>query len=154
VARTNKRNIRWVQPHWLPGDSGISVAQRTGAIVGSGPLLVFTLNGRRQVIVPKVGETYDWSPSGDRLAYTIGGALTIAQRDGTELETFGESNAIDIGWSPDGKKVAFSLQEILETDIQYVAIYVIDVEKGERRRFVLAEGLVAYFDWEPLPADD
>jgi Tol biopolymer transport system component len=148
LGRTTVRNIRWVQPKWLPDGSAVSVVQRIGAVAGSGPLLTFSTNGRRRVVVPRVGETYDWSPQGDRVAYTLGDNLTIARRDGTELETHGSSSAIDIDWSPDGKKVAFSIPEALQTG-QYVGLYVIELEAQERRRFVITDGFAAYLDWRP-----
>jgi Tol biopolymer transport system component len=150
VARTTRRNVRWVQPQWLPDDSGIAVAQRTGAVVGSGPLLTFTMNGRRRVIVRKVGETYDWSPRGDLVAYTLGDILYLVRPDGTEVDAYGRSNAIDIEWSPDGRMVAYSVQESLQTG-QFIGLYLVDVEEGERRRFVVTDGFAAYLDWRPEP---
>jgi Tol biopolymer transport system component len=150
LARTTDRNVTWVQPKWLPDDSAVAVAQRTGAVVGSGPLLTFSMTGRRRVIVPKVGETYDWSPKRDLVAYTLGGIVYVIRPDGTEVDSFGESNAIDLEWSPDGTKVALSIQEILENG-QFVGLYLIDVEEGERRRFVITDGSVAYLDWRPKP---
>jgi Tol biopolymer transport system component len=152
LARTNVRNRRWVQPAWVPGDAAVSVVQRTGAITGSGPLLTFSLSGRRRQIVPRVGETYDWSPRGDFVAYTLGQIIYIVRPDGTEVDAYGESGAIDIEWSPDGKMVGYSVQEEVETG-QFVGLYVIDLEKKERRRFVVADGFAAYLDWRPKPPD-
>jgi Tol biopolymer transport system component len=152
IARTTERDIRWVQPKWLPNDSAVAVLQRRpGGAVG-GPLLTFTLNGRRRQIVPRVGETYDWSPKGDLIAYSEGDILFIVRRDGTEVDSYGESNAIDIEWSPDGRMVGYSIQEILQTG-QFVGLYIVDVEKNERRRFVFADGFAAYLDWRPKPPD-
>jgi hypothetical protein len=34
-----------------------------------------------------------------------------------------------------------------------VGLYAIDVEKQERRRFVIADGFAAYLDWRPKPPD-
>jgi dipeptidyl aminopeptidase/acylaminoacyl peptidase len=153
LARTMVRNRRWIQPKWLPGDSAVSVIERTGAIAGSGPILTFSTSGQRQVVVPRVGETYDWSPSGDRVAYTLADQITIARRDGTELDTYGNSSAIDVDWSPDGKKVAFSIPEVLQTG-QFVGIYTIDLEKQERRRFVITDGFAAYLDYRPLTQEE
>jgi Tol biopolymer transport system component len=153
LARTKGREIRWVQPKWLPDDSAVTVAQRTGRVTGSGPLLTFSMNGRRRVIVPKVGETYDWSPNADLLAYTLGDLLSIVRPDGTEVDSFGQSNAIDIEWSPDGTMVAFSIPEVLQTG-QFVGLYIIEVDEGKRRRFVITDGSVAFFDWRPEPPSD
>ena len=153
LARTTRRNVRWVQPSWLPDDSGVAVAQRIGAISGSGPLLTFSLNGRRRQIVAKVGETFDWSPRGDLIAYTLGDILHIVRRDGTEVDTYGESSAIDIEWSPDGEMVGFSIPETLQTG-QFVGLYVIELDEGTRRRFVITDGFAAYLDWRPKPPDE
>jgi hypothetical protein len=105
------------------------------------------------VIVPKVGETYDWSPKGDLVAYTLGDELSIVRPDGTEVDTYGRSSAIDIEWSPDGKMIGFSIQEVLQTG-QFVGVYVIEIDKGERRRFVITDGSVAFLDWRPEPPSD
>ena len=148
LARTAARDVRFVQPNWLPDDSTIAVIERRGGL--GGPLVTVSPNGRRRVIVPTVGETYDWSPKGDLVAYTEGGTLFIVRPDGTEVEAYGQSNAIDIDWSSDGRKVAFSMQEAIE-QAQYVGVYVIDLDERERRRIVLADGFVAYIDWRPEP---
>jgi Tol biopolymer transport system component len=149
LARTRGRNVQWVQPKWLPDDSAVAVAQRRGGAVG-GPLLTFSTSGVRRVIVPSVGETYDWSPKGDLIAYTLGDIIYIVRPDGTEVDSYGQSSAIDIEWSPDGTSLAFSVQEVLQTG-QFVGLYLIDVEKGERRRFVITDGSVAFLDWRPEP---
>ncbi len=143
---------RFTQPQWLPGDRGIVVIERQGGL--GGPLVTYSQEGARAVVVPKVGETYDWSPLDDLVAYTEGGLIFVIRPDGTEVDSYGQSNAIDIGWSPDGKKVAFSVQEILETEAEFIGIYTLDVEKQERRRIVFTDGFVAYFDWRPLPPAD
>jgi TolB protein len=147
VARVKGR-LR--EPAWLPNDSAIAVLK--GGL--GGPLITVSTNGRQRVVVPKVDETYDWSPKGDLIAYTQGGLLYIVRPDGTEVDAYGQSNAIDIEWSPDGKKVAFTVQEVLQTEAEFIGIYTIDLEKQERRRFVLADGFVAYLDWRPILPDD
>jgi dipeptidyl aminopeptidase/acylaminoacyl peptidase len=152
LARTTVRNVRWVQPAWLPDDSAVAVIQRTGAVAGSGPLLAFSMNGRRRTVVPRIGETFDWAPTGNLVAYTLGDNLSIVRPDGTEVDTYGGSPAIDIEWSPDGAMVAFSIPEALQTG-QYVGLYIIEVEEQTRRRFVIAEGFAAFFDWRPKPEE-
>jgi Tol biopolymer transport system component len=153
LARTKGRNIRWVQPEWLPDDSAVAVAQRTGRVVGSGPLLTFSTNGRRRVIARNVGETYDWSPKGDLVAYTREGLIYIVRPDGSEVDAFGQSSAIDIEWSPDGRMLAFSIQEVHETG-QFVGLHIIDLdEEQKRRRFVITDGFAAFLDWRPKPDD-
>jgi Tol biopolymer transport system component len=152
LARTTERNVRWVQPAWLPDDSAVAVVQRRGGEAGSGPLLTFSMNGQRRTVVPQVGETFDWSPTGNLVAYTLGENLTIIRPDGTEVGTYGNSPAIDIEWSPDGAMVAFAIPEVLQTG-QFVGIYVVEVEEETRRRFVIAEGFAAFFDWRPKPPE-
>jgi Tol biopolymer transport system component len=152
IARTTRREIRWVQPQWLPDDSAVALIQRRGSEVSSGPLLTFSTSGRRRVVAQKAGETYDWSPRGDLVAYTSANIVYLVRTDGTEVDAYGESNAIDIEWSPDGRMVAYSA---LEGDAgQFVGLYLIDREENERRRFALADGFAAYLDWRPRPPDD
>jgi Tol biopolymer transport system component len=153
VARTTRRNIRWSQPQWLPDDSAVAVIQRRGTELRSGPLLTFSTNGRRRVVARGVGETYDWSPRGDLVAYTAENILYIVRPDGTEVNHYGQSSAIDIEWSPDGRMVAFSIIDDIESG-QFVGLYLIDLEEEERRRFVLADGFAAYLDWRPKPPED
>ena len=73
---------------------------------------------------------------------------------GTEVDSFGQSDAIDIEFSPDGKKIAFSVLEVVETGAEFIGIYIVDLEEILRERIVVADGFVAYLDWRPLPADD
>jgi TolB protein len=146
VARTGPEG-QYTQPSWLPDDSSIAVLERRGGL--GGPLWTITPSGKRRRVARSVGETYDWSPTGNLVAYTAGGLLYIIRPDGTQVEAFGQSNAIDIEFSPDGKEVAFSMQEGLE-NMQFVGLYVIDIQKRERRRFVLADGYAAYLDWRPI----
>ena len=152
IARTSQPDIRWVQPSWLPDDSAVAVLQRRPGAALGGPLLTFTPSGRRRQIVPRVGETYDWSPKGDLVAYSEGEILFIIRPDGTEIDSYGQSSAIDIEWSPDGTMVGYSIQEVLQTG-QFVGLYVIEVEEQVRRRFVIADGFAAYLDWRPKPQD-
>jgi Tol biopolymer transport system component len=143
----------YVQPNWLPDDSAIAVIERRGDLAAPpDPLVTVSPSGQRRVIIPNVGETYDWSPLGDLIAYTRDSILYVVQPDGTEVEAFGESNAIDIEWSPDGRKVAFTMMEPIE-NAQFVGLYVIDLDKNERRRIALAEGFVAYLNWRPEPEE-
>jgi TolB protein len=148
-----KGPARFIQPSWLPDDSGVAAIERRGGL--GGPLVTISTSGGRRVVVPTVGETYDWSPKGDLVAYTREGVLYIIRPDGTEVDSFGQSDAIDIEFSPDGKKVAFSVLEVVETGAEFVGLYVIDLDEEDpvRRRFALAEGFVAYLDWKPLPRD-
>jgi TolB protein len=148
-----KGPARFIQPSWLPDDSGVAAIERRGGL--GGPLVTISTSGGRRVVVPTVGETYDWSPKADLVAYTREGVLYIIRPDGTEVDSFGQSDAIDIEFSPDGKKVAFSVLEVVETGAEFVGLYVIDLDEEDpvRRRFALAEGFVAYLDWKPLPRD-
>jgi TolB protein len=147
LAHTTRPNTRFTQPGWLPDDSAVAVIERRGGL--GGPLVTVAPSGRRRVIVSSVGETYDWSPKGDLVAYTRDGLLYIVRPDGTEVDSFGQSNAIDIEWSPDGRRVAYSIQEAAEAG-RFVGFYVVDLDdEGKRRRFALADGFAAYLDWRP-----
>jgi TolB protein len=153
LARTTRRDIRWVQPQWLPDDSAVALIQRQGLEVSTGPLLTFSTNGRRRVVAEKGGETFDWSPRGDLVAYTTGDVLNIIRPDGTPVDAYGQSPAIDIEWSPDGRMVAFSILDDNESG-QFVGLYVIDLDENERRRFVVTDGFAAFLDWRPKPPED
>lgn len=140
------------QPSWLPDDSRVAVIERRGG--RREPLVTISTAGARRVIVPTVGETYDWSPNGDLVAYTRDQNIYVVRPDGTEVEAYGQSNAIDIEWSPDAKKIAYSVQETVETSVEHVALYLIDLDQAERRRFVITDGTIAFLDWRPPPPDD
>jgi TolB protein len=153
LAKVTGLGSGFVQPSWLPDDSAIAVIERKGDLgPPPDPLVTVSPSGQRRVVVRDVGETYDWSPKGDLIAYTRGGSLFIVRPDGTEVEAYGESNAIDIEWSPDGRKVAFTMQEPIE-NAQYIGLYLIDLDKRERRRFALADGFVGYLGWRPEEPD-
>jgi Tol biopolymer transport system component len=140
------------QPSWLPDESGVAVIERKAGL--RQPLVTFSTTGARRVVAPTVGETYDWSPNGDLVAYTRDENLYVVRPDGTEVEAYGQSNAIDIEWSPDGKRIAYSVQETAETDVETVGLYLIDLDKDERRRFVITDGTIAYLDWRPEPPEE
>jgi TolB protein len=149
AQNTGSNTGNFTQPSWLPDDSAVAVIQRRGDL--GGPLSTISLNGTRRQIVPSVGETYDWSPQGDQVAYTRGGKLFVVRADGTQVAEFSRVNAIDIDWSPDGQKIAYTIPEALET-AQFVGVYVLlDVDDRERRRIAIADGYAAYLDWRPEP---
>ena len=143
---------RYIQPSWLPGDTAVAAVERQGGLAG--PLVTVTPSGQRRVVIRPVGETYDWSPTGDFVSYTRGGVLYTIRPDGTEVDSYGLSDAIDIEFSPDGKKIAFSVLEVVETGTEFIGIYIVDLEETLRERIVVADGFVAYLDWRPLAADD
>jgi Tol biopolymer transport system component len=143
---------RYIQPSWLPGDTAVAAIERQGGLAG--PLVTVTPSGQRRVVVRPVGETYDWSPAGDFISYTRGGVLYIIRPDGTEVDSFGQSDAIDIEFSPDGKKIGFSVLEVVETGAEFIGIYIVDLEENLRERIVVADGFVAYLDWRPLRAEE
>lgn len=143
---------RFIQPSWLPGDTAVAAVERQGGLAG--PLVRVTPSGQRRVVVRPVGETYDWSPTGNFVSYTRGGVLYIIRPDGSEVDSFGQSDAIDIEFSPDGKKIAFSVLEVVETGAEFIGIYIVDLEENLRERIVVADGFVAYLDWRPLQTED
>lgn len=150
LAQIKGSDGNFTQPSWLPDDSAVAAIQRQGDL--GGPLVTISLNGTRRQIVPSVGETYDWSPEGDQVAYTRGGRLFVVRSDGMQVAAFSRANAIDIGWSRDGQKIAYTIPEALET-AQFVGVYVIEVDDRERRRIAIADGYAAYLDWRPEEPD-
>lgn len=146
LARITRRGVHFSQPGWRADDSAVSAVERTERTVG-GRLVTFTRGGVRRVIVPNVGEAYDWSPQGDRLAYTYGGSSYVTRSDGTPVASYG-LDAFDVRWSPDGREIALSVNDDPIAGGR-VGIYVVEVGEGEPRRIAVEEGFTAYLDWRP-----
>lgn len=52
----------------------------------------------------------DWSPGGERIAYTNSGRLKLIRADGTFVRTVaaGVPSHTDVSWSPDGRRIAIA----------------------------------------------
>jgi len=147
LARITRPGTHFSQPDWLSDDSAVSVVERTDVAVG-GRLVTFSRTTGRRVIVPNVGEAYDWSPQGGRLAYTYGASTFIARSDGTTVTTFSGIDAFDVNWSPDGKEIALSVNDDPVSN-RRVGIYVAAADDDRPRRVATEQGSAAYLDWRP-----
>lgn len=75
-----------------------------------------------------------WSPDGSRLAFSRGGAVHIANPDGSHDTTLTTSNFSSAGspaWSPNGKQIAFSARV---TGSMVTKIYVINNDGSHERQ--------------------
>jgi len=147
LARITRPGTHFSQPDWLPDDSAVSAVERTDVAV-AGRLVTFSRTSGRRVIVPNVGEAYDWSPRGDRLAYTYAGSSFIARSNGTALRTFSGIDAFDVNWSPDGREIALSVNDDPVSN-RRVGIYVAAADEDRPRRVATEQGSAAYVDWRP-----
>lgn len=103
-----------------------------------------------------------WSPDGRYLAYTInakssGEIWVMDPDDGQERRLaktyafdFGgeESRAPELAWSPDGRRLAYTVWRIIGAgyDPRYIpSVWLVDVDSGTRSR--IAEGV--FLDWSP-----
>ena len=115
-------------------------------------------SGRR--VVASVEETWNpgvvWSPDRRRFTALIGGDLWVLRADGTRLAMLFE-DLVDkperwsgIAWSPDGRKIAFSVREGRgasgEADTE---IYVVDSDGRELRKLTDNDVLDDLESWSP-----
>lgn len=86
------------------------------------------------------GQTFAWSPSGDRLAVPDGNGLWTVNPDGTgkSFVQVGEG-AENAAWSPDGARIAYNSPE---------GIVIIDVD-GSNRTVVPNTDWFSLSDWSP-----
>jgi WD40-like Beta Propeller Repeat len=112
--------------------------------------------GEKQVIARQVGEHFDTSPDGSRIAYTLTQeiGLSIARADGTDvrqypLVDYGPGTPMNLAWSPDGRELAFAVGEQDEIGANFVSIYVLGVEDGDVRQVARAGGVGADIAWYP-----
>jgi TolB protein len=155
IAQVRGPDESIIRAVWLPDDS--AVAALASKYPGGGRLAVYSIDGQRRVVArgvgagafgPAVTSSYEWSATGDLVAYVREGAVYIVRADGTEVTTFPGSSAIDIDWAPDDRKIAFSKLEVGGTG-QFIALYVAEVDAPEPRRVALVDGDIAYLDWRP-----
>jgi TolB protein len=154
IVPTAGRGAFFARPVWLPDDSAIAVLAPTRNF--GGPIVTYSLNGDRRVVARGAGagaafgrgETYEWAPTGNLVAYTRNNALYVVRADGRQVAAYADSNAMDIEWSPDGRTLAFSKLVPLETG-QTISLFVVDVDAQEPRRIAFADADAAYFDWRP-----
>ncbi|MBI2781159.1 MAG: PD40 domain-containing protein [Chloroflexi bacterium] len=105
--------------------------------------------------VPGDQQHPDWSPDGQRLAFVVGGAIWVADVDGSDARAvytcatpcYGVDNP---AWSPDGKSIAF----IRYDDVQgsgRAFIEILDVGAGSVRDVYQTDGPIFpfYVRWAP-----
>jgi Tol biopolymer transport system component len=154
LARVSDRVIAL---EWLPDGSGVMALEqneRTGAT----RIERVVTGGGREVIARDVGESFDLSPDGERIAFTpaLESGLSIANADGTEVERYpleelGPGTPMSLRWSPDGTELGFVVGEQDEIGANFVAVYALDAESGEVRRVARVNGVAAQIDWNPQP---
>lgn len=113
-------------------------------------------DGQKQVIARNVGEFFDASPDGGRIAFTplMESGLSIARADGTDVQQhplvdLGPGAPMGLTWSPDGQELAFSVGEQDDIGANFVSIYALDVEDGDVRQLARASGVAADIAWYP-----
>jgi Tol biopolymer transport system component len=139
---------------WL-GDSDVAALQQD-PLTGMTRIERIASNGEKRVIARQVGEYFDTSPDGGRIAFTpsLESGIVIARADGTDLERhplqgIGPGAPMDLTWSPDGRELAFSVGEQDEIGANFVSIYALEVEEGDARRLARASGVGADIAWYP-----
>ena len=93
--------------------------------------------GSGQPIPRRIGEPQwhqsaaAWSPDGRQLVYAKEGELHLASRDGTEIRTLVtvKGRPFFVRWSPDGKKIRFSLGQSFGSDGSS-SLWEVSVETG------------------------
>jgi hypothetical protein len=140
---------------WLSGSSEVAVLEQD-PLTGMTRIERVAPDGEKQVIARQVGEHFDTSPDGTRIAFTptmeIG--LTIAHADGTDvrqypLADYGPGTPMNLAWSPDGRELAFSVGEQDEIGANFVSIYALEVDGGDVRQLARASGIGADIGWYP-----
>jgi Tol biopolymer transport system component len=142
---------------WLPSGFGVVLLEdvvrtRTARIE------TVTADRRRRVVAQDVGESFDVSPDGKRLAFTLAleSGLSIARVDGTgarryPLEELGPGTPMSLRWSPDSRELAFAVGGQDDIGSNFVTVYVLEPASGEARRIARVEGLAADIAWKPQP---
>jgi Tol biopolymer transport system component len=155
IAQVRDPDGSIIRAVWLPDDSAVAALLSRRA--AGGALLVYSVGGERRVVArgvgtgafgPAISSSYEWSAQGDLVAYLREGAVYVVRADGTEVTTFPGSTAIDLDWSSDGRKLAFS-QLVLGESGQSIGLYVAEADAQEPQRIAFAEGDTAFLEWRP-----
>ncbi len=97
----------------LSPDGSELLVQSTEGTLAEGPLWVFpSLAGPRHRLGNVVSSDATWSPDGKSLVYSHGQDLYLARHDGTEPRKLATAtgNPFWPRWSPDGRKLRFTVQ--------------------------------------------
>ena len=140
---------------WVAGGSEVAALEQD-QLTGATRIERVAQDGEKQVIVRGVGEFFDASPDGERIAFTptSTGGLSISRADGTDVQRYplgnlGPGTPMGLAWSPDGRELAFSVGEQDEIGANFVSIYALDVEGGDVRRLARVSGVTADIAWYP-----
>ncbi len=126
------------------------------AHIGTDVLLLLDNEGQETEFAPAPGlfQAPHWSRDGDKLAYVREGEeagvsiLAISDTDGTNEMTLREATGLfSFNWSSDNRRIAYSFTEEMVGLPAFGALYVEDVESGER--ITVSEETVIAFFWSP-----
>jgi len=88
---------------------------------------------------------FDWSPTGDEVAYTDGGALYVAEADGSDPRSLvAEGTVGEVAWSPSGEWLAYTAYDprLDQRELRLVSA------DGSQTRALL-RAAVTGIDWSP-----
>jgi hypothetical protein len=87
-------------PEWSPNGSTISCQSSLG-------LSLIDVESGERTVIDSHGHNFHsaWSPDGDRIAYSQGGATVIQTLETGRIDTLIDAE-VGIGWSPDGAEIA------------------------------------------------
>ena len=111
VASISASSLTLVVLNVSPNGSDLLVADRPGT-VSDGPLFALpVLGGSPRRLADAAGHDGAWSPDGNKLLYTKGNDLYLADGDGTESHKLASlsGRAFGTAWSPDGSLIRFAL---------------------------------------------
>jgi TolB protein len=126
------------------------------AHIGSDVLLFLDADGRETEFAPAAGlfQAPQWSRDGEHLAYVRAGegrgasALAVSDANGENENTVREEDGLfSFNWSPDSRRVAYSFTEEMVGLPAFGALYVEDIDTGER--VTVSEEAVISFFWSP-----
>ena len=126
------------------------------AHIGSDTLSFLDEDGNETKSLPRAGlfQAPHWSRDGDRIAYVREGeatgasVLAMSDANGENETSLWEADGLfSFNWSPDNRRIAYSFTEAIVGLPAFGALYVEDVDTGER--VTVSEEEVISFFWSP-----
>ena len=127
-----------------------------------GTRLVYSTDGRVTVVDPYYGQSTaigpgrnpHWSPVDDRILIRRTEGVYVAQSDGSDLSLIGKIKGSLVGWSPDGRRYAWTDKVDLEDEDgitwKVPVIYIQELGGGSNARDILLDELtVGVGTWGP-----